>query len=144
MKEFLDSYLLRDFARAMLANMDDAAQTPRFACRPLAASTSERSTIIARFKGDIGLPNRQEFADALDDLYTDNPLKIILDFAEASLTRSALGILLGFAATAHGRNKRVYLYRPSEQMRALLWELGLSCFFTYLETEDDVIASLVV
>lgn len=144
MKEFLDSYLLRDFATAMLADMGELTETPRFACRPLAASTSERSTVIGRFKGDIGLPNGQEFTDALDDLFINNPLKIILDFAEASLTRSAVGILLDFAATAHGRNKRMYLYRPSEQIRAILRELGLSCFFSYLESEDDVIASLMV
>ena len=144
MEEFLDSYLLRDFARAMRADSSKLDEAPRFACRPLAASTSGRSTVIGRFKGDIGLPNRQEFKDALDDLIADNPLKLMLDLSEPSLTRSAVGILVDFAATGLGRNKRMYLYRPSEQVRALLKELKLTDFFSYLETEEDVIASLVV
>ena len=144
MEEFFDSYLLRDFARVMRADMADLRETPHYACRPLAASTSGHATVIGRFSGDIGLPARQEFQDALDDLVKDNPLKLILDFSEAQLTRSAVGILLDFAATALGRNKRMYLYRPSAQVRALLKELKLTEYFSYLETEDDVIASLVV
>ena len=143
MNEFADSSLFGSLAKILAADIDQAEGGP-FPCRPLAAHTAERSTALGRFRGQIGLPNLKEFKAALGDLVLDNLSKLILDLAAVSLSKSAVGALIGFAAAMHGRNKRLYLYRPSPQVRAVLKELGLSAFFSYLETEDDIVATLVV
>ena len=143
MNEFADSYLFGSLAKILAVDIDQAEAGP-FPCRPLAAHTAERSTALGRFRGQIGLPNLKEFKAALGDLVLDNLSKLILDLAAVSLSKSAVGALIGFAAAMHGRNKRLYLYRPSPQVRAVLKELGLSAFFSYLETEDDIVATLVV
>ena len=143
MNEFADSSLFGSLAR-ILAEDIDQAEAGLFPCRPLAAHTAERSTALGRFRGQIGLPNLKEFKAALGDLVLDNLSKLILDLAAVSLSKSAVGALVGFAAAMHGRNKRLYLYRPSHQVRAVLKELGLTAFFSYLETEDDIVATLVV
>ena len=143
MNEFADSSLFGSLAKILAEDIDQAEAGP-FPCRPLAAHTAERSTALGRFKGQIGLPNLKEFKAALGDLVLDNLSKLILDLAAVSLSKSAVGALIGFAAAMHGRNKRLYLYRPSHQVRAVLKELGLTAFFSYLETEDDIVATLVV
>jgi hypothetical protein len=51
-------------------------------------------------------------------------------------------VLVGFAASMHGRNKGLYLYRPSPQIRASLLELELLPFFRILESGNDVLAKV--
>lgn len=143
MNEFAHSSLFSSLTDILAADIDKA-EAVRFPCRPLAAHTAERNTALGRFRGQIGLPNLQEFRDALNDLVSENLSKVILDVAAVSLSKSAVGALVSFAAAMHGRNKRLYLYRSAPQVRAVLKELGLTAFFSYLETEDDIIATLVV
>lgn len=148
MEDFLESPLLRELATAFTADLASQEQQDehdtRFFCRPLAARTSERCTALGRFYGHIGLPSVEEFKAAMNDLAEENVNKVILDFSEAALTRSAIGALVGFAASMHGRNKRLYLLRCSDQVRGQIHELGLKHFFTYLETEDDMLTTVVV
>lgn len=144
MNELVDSSLFDALANILAANITAAPEDARFPCRPFAARTAERSTSLGRFTGQIGLPALKEFKASLDDLVSENLSKVILDFADVTLSKSAVGVLIGFTAAMHGRNKRLYLYRPSSQVRAILKELGLTYFFSYLDSEDDIIATLVV
>ena len=118
--------------------------TQRFACRPLAANSVERHTVYGLFSGQIGFADVPIFSVAIHDLATENMVKVILDFADVTLTKSAVGALVGFAAAMHGRNKRLYLFRCSVQVRALLKELDLLPFFSFLESEEDILGALVV
>lgn len=144
MKEFIDSPLLGNLAKALAVDINSVTAPAKYPCRPLAAETAGGRTVLGRFLGPIGLPVRQDFKNALDDLVTDSAQKVILDLAETSLSKSALGVLLSFTAQVVGRNSRLYLYRPSAQIRSALKELGLTAFFSYLETEEDLIATLVI
>lgn len=117
-------------------------RNPPHPCRPSALFLPEGSTAMGRFYGSIGLADQQAFMAALGSLVTDNALKIILDLGAASLTRSAVGTLVAFAADVYGRNKSLYLFRPAEKTRFILDELGISPFFSFLDTEDDVVATL--
>lgn len=119
-------------------------QARRFPCRGLIAYSSERHTAYGVFRGQIGLADVPVFSAAMHSMLTENLSKVILNFADVQLTKSALGALVAFAAAVHGRNKRLYLYRCSAQVRAVLRELGLLRFFSLLETEDDIIATLVI
>ena len=143
MKEFLTSSILGELARTLEADIA-LAEPGVFPCCPLVGRVAGGETVLARLKGPIGLRNRQEFQNALHHIVRNNPAKVILDLADASLSRSAMGVLLDFASLGHGRGKRLYLYRISAQIRSLLKELGLKAFFSYLETEDDVPATLVI
>ncbi|MDR0339825.1 MAG: STAS domain-containing protein [Desulfovibrio sp.] len=107
------------------------------------ARSSERHTVLGVFGGRIGLPSATEFKAVLQRLGGDETDKIMLDFCDCTLTRSALGVLVEYAASVHGRNKHLYLYRPSGQVRANLKELELSGFFSVLNDEHDVIVSTV-
>lgn len=115
-----------------------------YAFRPLVARSFERRTVFSVFTGQIGLADCERFKNSLQELCTEQTAKVILDFSGLSLTKSAAGALVGMAAFTHGLNKRLYLYAASAQIRALLKELELVPFFSYLETEDDIIAALVV
>ncbi|MDL2279444.1 hypothetical protein LJC15_02110 [Desulfovibrio sp. OttesenSCG-928-G11] len=115
-----------------------------FACRPLTARSTERHSVIAFFQNGIGLQCIDQFKSSLHDLLTQETAKIFLDFSSATLSRTALGTLMAFAAAVHGNNKRLYLYRPSAQLRSELKKVGLSDFFQVLDHEDDIVASLVM
>lgn len=130
-------------AKAMAIEPVDPYTGARFPCRPLVARSAERHTAFGIFTGQIGLSAVPEFTAALHDLSAENPLKIILDFSRLSLTKSAVGALVAFAAAVHGRNRRLYLYRVSAQIRGVLEKLNLTPFFSFLETEDDIITALV-
>jgi anti-anti-sigma regulatory factor len=142
MKDFIDSPLLGECARALAL---DLAAVPRgkFACCPV-IHTRENSTVIGRFTGAIGLPQIREFREALLSLTAEGMEKVILDFAAVSLSRTAMGALVAFTASVRGNDKRMYLYRASQEVRALLAELELTPFFYFLETEDDVLMALAV
>jgi anti-anti-sigma regulatory factor len=131
-------------ADALQVEFSATGQTQRFACRPLAARSAESHTAYGRFAGQISLSSMSDFSAAMNDLVTENLSKIILDFSDVTLTKSAVGALVGFAAAMHGRNKRLYLFKCPPQVRALLKELGLLPFFSFQETVEDILASLVV
>ncbi|MDR2162238.1 MAG: STAS domain-containing protein [Desulfovibrio sp.] len=143
MKEFVDSPFLGEFARALTADLG-AASGGEFPCRPVMARTVENSTVLGRFTGAIGLPQIREFREALFSLIMENMEKVILDFETASLTPTAVGVLMAFASSIRGNDKRMYLYRASRQIRDLLRELELTPFLYFLETEDDVLTALAV
>lgn len=144
MKELASSYLLGDIIRALDLDIEQAPPATRFSCCPLIAYTAGHNTVLGRFRGEIGLPTLIDYRNALISLVSGNVMKIILDLQAVTLSKSAMGELVTFAATVFGRQKRLYLYRPSEQVRCSLHDLGLTPFFSVLGTENDILATLVV
>lgn len=144
MQKYPASMLMQDILTTLKSDLNSAGTDLLFACRPLKGSTFEKDTVLGRFRGEVGLAGVNEFKAALDDLVTEKLVKVVLDLAEVSLSRTAIGALVTFAATMHGRNKRLYLYRVSDQVRTSLHQLGLTGFFSYLETEEDILTTLVI
>lgn len=144
MKKLADSLLLKDFVDILTTDINRIGTDMMYSCRPLKGATAEQDTVLGRFRGKIGLAGCQEFQVALNELVTDRRVKIILDFADVSLSRTAIGVLVNFAASMYGRNKRLYLYRASEQVMSSLSCLGLKDFFSFLETEEDILITLVI
>lgn len=136
--------LSEQLSKAFTPDRHEEGRPLPYAFRPLVARTAERKTVFCVFAGQIGLADCPLFKTAMQELCSEQSLKIILDFSNLSLTKSAAGALATFAAFCHGLNKRLYLYAASGQIRALLKELSLTPFFSYLENEDDIIATLVV
>jgi anti-anti-sigma regulatory factor len=144
MQEFLNTPLLGDIAKALSLDLSqELAEPPKFALCPVVGRSAGGATVLARFKGPIGLPNHEDFSRALEELMSGAPQKIMLDMADASLSKSAVGTLLAFAGKALGRNIPLYIYRPSQQISLVLREVGIASFFRYLSNEDDILASLV-
>ncbi|MCL1939043.1 MAG: STAS domain-containing protein [Desulfovibrionaceae bacterium] len=135
--------LAENLSKVLIVEPVDPYMGPRFPCRPLVAHSAEWHTTFGMFSGQIGLSAVPEFTAAMHDLFTENLSKVILDFAQLSLTKSAVGALVAFAAAMHGRNRRLYLYRASAQILGVLKELKLTPYFTFLAAEDDIIATLV-
>jgi anti-anti-sigma regulatory factor len=142
MDYFIDADPLEGLSEILTLNVAEYKAGSRYACRAFSAHGNERQTVFGCFQGRIALKDNQEFKAALYDLVSENTAKVILDFKDALLSRSAIGVLVGFAASMHGRNKGLYLYRPSPQIRASLLELELLPFFRILESRNDVLAKL--
>jgi anti-anti-sigma regulatory factor len=136
--------LTERLSKALIVEPVDPYLGPRFPCRPLVAHGAEKRTAFAIFSGQIGLSTVPEFTAAMHDLFSENLAEAVLDFSRLSLTNSAVGALVGFAAAVHGRNKRLYLYQASAQIRGVLTVLQLTPYFHFLATEDDIIATLVM
>lgn len=144
MKEFLDSPLLGSMAKALEVDLTKVHAATMYPCRPVASATAGSRTALGRFSGTISLRNSKEFREALADLTRNNPQKIVLDFAAVALSKTAIGILVDYVSDGHGRNNRIYLFRPSAQVKEVLRELELEPFFSILETDDDLLASLLI
>lgn len=147
MKNVTASRLLKDFISVveggMSANGKDFV-VPSFACRPFTGITAERDTVVSSFKGEIGVEGLEDFKNALNDLVTDRLHKLIIDLRAISLSRTAVGTLVNFAASIYGRNKKLYLYSPSPQVRASLAELNLTTMFNVLETQEDILIAIFI
>ena len=135
--------LTEHLSKVLLVEPFDPCMKPRFPCRLLVAHSTERHTVFGVFSGQIGLSAVPEFTAAMHDLLSENLSKVVLDFSQLSLTKSAVGALVAFAAAMHGRNRRLYLYQTSAQIRDVLRELKLTLYFSFLETEDDLITTIV-
>ena len=144
MKDLTHSALLGDFISAFALDLHSVVRGGEYPCCPVVAQTKEHSTIVGRFTGEIGLPRVNEFKQALRGLIVGDIQKIIADFQDVTLTRTAVGALVAFVASVQGHNRRLYLYRPSKQVCDLLAELELLSFFSVLATEDDILVRLTV
>ncbi|MDR1946908.1 MAG: hypothetical protein LBQ51_07070 [Desulfovibrio sp.] len=113
-------------------------------CLRLVAHGYLRKTVFACFQGHIGLADSDVFKAALNGLVLDSTDKVILDLKDVQLTATTVGVLVAFAGSMHGRDIELYLYRPSAQSRACLYERNIASLFKIFETEDDVTASLLI
>ncbi|MDR1946429.1 MAG: STAS domain-containing protein [Desulfovibrio sp.] len=143
MDYYIDANPLEGLADVLELDVAEYKAGSRYGCRAFSAFVGERRTVFGCFQGRIGLADNTEFKAALYDLVSESTGKVILDFKDVYLSRSSIGVLIGFAASMHGRNTGLYLYRPSVQIRASLQELALMPFFRILESEDEVTAGLL-
>ncbi len=143
MENFSHADPLQSLREALQQNLAEV-ENPKRPCRPVGLLLPEGSASLGRFHGSIGSAELEDFKGALAELNGENILKVFLDLADVSLSRSAVGELTAFAADIHCGNRRLYLFRPTEKIRAVLDELNISRFFSLLEDEDDVIAGLAV
>lgn len=143
-----ESHLLKEFITVLEDSVSSSGDRPAapspFSCRPFRAVTAERDTVISRFQGEISIENLEEFKRALDELVTDRLHKFILDLSTVTLTPTAMGVLVNFAAGIYGRNKKLYIYNPSQQVRDSLGELHLARMFNVLETHEDILIAIFI
>ena len=144
MDNFAGMDLIGLFNKVINTNLDDLPEKDALSTCPIMAQSLEKSVVIARFSGSIGLDKLAEFSATLNNLITDSVMRVILDFSSSSISRTALGALISFAAAMHGRNKRLYIYKPGEKLLVDLAELELKGYFVFLRSQEEALLKLVV
>ncbi len=144
MDNFAGMDLIGLFNKVINSNLEDLPEKDAMAFCPIMTHSLEKSVVIAKFSGDIGLNKLAEFSATLHELITDAVMRVILDFSCANISRTAIGALFSFAAAVHGRNKRLYIYKPCEKLIHDLEELKLCEYFVFLHSQEDAMLKLVV
>ncbi len=113
------------------------------ACVAQFGATARQEAVLSRYFGDLGLDHVAEFAASLDSLLTGSVQLVVLDFSSLnSFCRNAVAALVNFAASVHGRDKRLVLFRPGPELRRALDALALSHMFTVLDNEEELLLAL--
>ena len=114
-------------------------------CLPDLYSALGGRVIFAKYAGSIGLPCIQHFTPSLQDILTGDVEQIIISLEHVTkLSRTAVGVLVSFAAEVLGRGKELYLYKPAPVIENRLQTLNITGFFQFLKTDDDLISILRV
>ncbi len=98
--------------------------------------------LIARFIGDLTLPNAVALREELEQTVTREKAKdIIFDLAMVDkVDNSGLGVLVAVSTFARSYGKRLMLCRPTPQFSAMLTQAGIAGFFPMIEEDEDLLA----
>jgi anti-anti-sigma factor len=98
--------------------------------------------LIARFIGDLALPEAVSLRHELEQLVSQEKAKdIILDFALLDkVDNSGLGVLVAVSTFARSYGKRLILYQPTEALNLALAQAAIAGFFPLLEDDEDLLA----
>ena len=95
--------------------------------------------LVAFFRGTISVSSANCFSPALKEMLTGEAEQVILSFKNVTkLSRTAVGLLVDFAAGVLGRKRELYLYEPSPLILQRLEKLNVDSFFRVLHSEDDL------
>lgn len=100
------------------------------------------NAVFAAFKGEITLEITSELKKELEAAISDGKFdNLIADLAEVNfMDSSGIGFLVALNTKIMGLGKKMYLYRPSAQVKKTFELVQLSSFFSILEQEEDLLA----
>lgn len=108
------------------------------------AFTLERKDglLIVSFSGEITLEVTNQLKNEMEVAIKQGDFEnLVVDLAEISfMDSSGIGFLVALNTKILGQGKKMYLYRPSDQVHKTLALVQLSTFFKVLETEDEMLA----
>jgi anti-sigma B factor antagonist len=98
--------------------------------------------LIARFIGDLTLPQAVSLRQELEQIVTREKTKdIIFDLAMVhEVDNSGLGVLVAVSTFARAYGKRLILCRPTQQLTTALEQAAIAGFFPLLEDDEDLLA----
>ena len=98
--------------------------------------------LIARFIGDLTLPEAVNLRQTLEHIVTHEKAKdIILDLALVGrVDNSGLGVLVAVSTFARSYGKRLILCRPTAKLNTALEQAAIAGFFPLLEDDEDLLA----
>jgi len=98
--------------------------------------------LIARFLGDLTLPEAVSLRDDLEQIVKQEKAKdIIFDLALINeVDNSGLGVLVAVSTFARSYGKRLVLYRPTANLNTALEQASIAGFFPLLEDDEDLLA----
>lgn len=102
----------------------------------------KQNCLIVTFCGEITLEVTTQLKNEMDVTLKQNGFNnLVVDLADISfMDSSGIGFLVALNTKILGLNKKMYLYRPSPQVRKTLSLVQLATFFQILEDEDDLLA----
>ena len=100
--------------------------------------------LIARFIGDLTLPEAVDLRHELEEVITLEKAKdIILDLALVDeVDTSGLGVLVAVSTCARSYGKRLILCRATEEVHEALKHTAIDGFFPLLEDDEDLLAMM--
>lgn len=101
-------------------------------------------TVIIAFSGEITLEITSELKREIDDSLRDSVFdNLIVDLAEVTfMDSSGIGFLVALNTKIMGIGKKMYLFKPSNQVSKTLELVQLHNFFNMLEDDDDLLTIL--
>ena len=106
---------------------------------PIVYSGFDGKVVMAIFRGAISLSTDTRFLQTLEKLLTGDVTQVILSMNNVTkLSRTAVGLLVDFAAGVLGRGKELYLYKPAPVIDQRLADMNVAIFFKILREEDEL------
>ncbi len=104
----------------------------------------KEDTIIIAFAGEITLEITSELKRQIDDALGDSVFEnLIVDLAEITfMDSSGIGFLVALNTKIMGLGKKMFLFKPSNQVSKTLELVQLNNFFNILENDDDLLTIL--
>ncbi len=101
-------------------------------------------TIIIALTGEITLEITSELKRDVDDSLFESVFEnLIVDLAEITfMDSSGIGFLVALNTKIMGLGKKMYLFKPSNQVSKTLELVQLNNFFNILEDDDDLLTIL--
>lgn len=101
-------------------------------------------TIIIAFSGEITLEITSELKREIDEALQDSVFdSLIVDLAEITfMDSSGIGFLVALNTKILGLGKKMFLFKPSNQVSKTLELVQLNNFFNILESDDDLLTVL--
>jgi anti-sigma B factor antagonist len=102
------------------------------------------NALYVSLSGEVTLEStaalKQEIEAALDESGAEN---VVVDLAGVSfMDSSGIGFLVALNTRVKGRNRNMYLFRPSSQVAKTLELVQLSSFFRILDDQQDLLRIL--
>lgn len=117
----------------------------RETCLPNIYKAFNGKVIILEYFGSIGLPCIDRFYKSLHSALTGESEQVVLSMSNVvKLSRSAIGVVVDFAAGVLGRGKELYIFQPHPEVRQKMDGMLLNGFFKTLHTEEELISILPV
>lgn len=98
--------------------------------------------LLVSFSGEITLEVTNQLKSQMEVTIKQGDFdNLVVDLADISfMDSSGIGFLVAMNTKIMGLDKKMYLYRPSEQVRKTLALVQLSTFFKMIEDEDELLA----
>lgn len=102
----------------------------------------KQDCLIVTFRGEITLEVTNQLKSEMDlSIKQEDFSNLVVDLSDISfMDSSGIGFLVALNTKIMGLNKKMYLYKPSQQVRKTLALVQLANFFQTLEDEDELLA----
>ena len=105
--------------------------------------TIERNNdcVVVTFSGEITLEVTGTIKEQLENALHQAPFTtLVVDLADIGfMDSSGIGFLVALNTRIMGQGRKMFLYRPSQQVRKTLSLVQLASFFKTLESEDELL-----
>lgn len=135
--------ILNEIFSIKLPSADKIASSAVPETLPSVYTAFDGRVVLMKYSGSLSLANMGAFKTVLFDTLAGEVEQVIIGLENVpEISRSALGVLVDYAAAVLGRGKHLYLLSPPASLLETLDELQLNMFFEVLSTHNDMLCIL--